>query len=80
MKKVKITFFKPSGKYYTTEEGMISETLLGGTNDYWNALKELRRIKGMQMLVQDSGDNKEPYIVPHLFRALEGEQHEPSTD
>ena len=68
MKTVNATYFKENGKYYTNETFGISEELLGGTNDYWNALKNGHRIEEMYMLVQDSDDNKEPYIVPHLFK------------
>lgn len=68
MKTVKVTYFKDSGKYYTNETFGISEELLGGTNSYWEALKSNHRIKEMYMLVEDSGDNKEPYVVPNLFK------------
>jgi len=68
MKTVKVTYFKYSGKYYTNETFGISEELLGGTNSYWEALKNNHRIKEMYMMIEDSGDNKEPYIVPHLFK------------
>lgn len=67
MKTVNVTYFKESGKFYTFESFEISDKLLGGTNEYWEALQDSHRIKDMYMLVHDSGDNKEPYIVPHLF-------------
>lgn len=70
MKTVNVTYFKKSGKYYTNETIEISETL----NGYEALFKEIpkhHRIKGMRMLVMDSDDNKEPYIVPHLFEALD---------
>lgn len=66
MKQVEVIYFKPSGKYYTTEYVYISEQLNG-----YEALKELpkhHRLEDMIMLVQDSNDNKNPYIVPHLFK------------
>lgn len=66
MKTVNVTYFKRSGKYYTDETIEISEELTG-----YDALsKDIpkhHRIKEMFMLVQDSNDGKEPYIVPHLF-------------
>lgn len=67
MKTVKVTYFKKSGKYYTHETFEISEELKGGTNDYWKALEDNHRIKDMFMMVEDSDDELEPYIVPHLF-------------
>lgn len=66
MKIVNVTYFRPSGKYYTRETIEISEEL----NGYDALFKEIpnhHRIEGMFMLVQDSEDGKEPYIVPHLF-------------
>ncbi|MEK5414331.1 hypothetical protein [Paenibacillus sp. FSL L8-0708] len=66
MKTVSVTYFKPSGKYYTSEEIEISE----GLNGYDALHKEIpkhHRIKNMFMVVQDSEDGKEPYIVPGLF-------------
>ena len=66
MKKVNVTYFKPSGKYYTSEEIEISEELNGYEALYVEIPKH-RRIKEMFMLVQDSEDGKEPYIVPGLF-------------
>lgn len=70
MKRINVTYFKPSGKYYTHEKVEISEEL----NSYQALFEELpkhHRIKNMFMLVQDSEDNLEPYIVPHLFKPLE---------
>jgi len=69
-KTVNITYFKPSGKFYTDETIEISEEL----NSYealFHEIPKYHRIKEMNMLVQDSGDDKEPYIVPHIFKALE---------
>lgn len=66
MKIVNVTYFKPSGKYYTSETIGISEELSG-----YHALSEEipkhHRIDNMFMHVSDSDDGKEPYIVPHLF-------------
>lgn len=67
-KQVGVTFFKKSGKFYTSEVGYIDSSVQGGTNDYWDALKGLHRIKDMDMLVEDSDDDVNPYIVPHLFK------------
>ncbi len=72
MKTVNITFYKPSGKFYCHEDAQISEQIEGGTSEYWNVLRSLHRIPSMVMVVTDSDDNKEPYIVPHLFKPLEG--------
>lgn len=69
MKTVNVNYFKPSGKWYTKETIDISEELNG-----YEAFKEIpkhHRIKDMFMLVQDSNDDKEPYIVPHLFHPIE---------
>lgn len=72
MKTVNATYFKESGKYYTDETFEISEDLLGGTNEYWETLENNHRIKDMFMMVEDSGDDLEPYIVPHLFHPKNG--------
>ena len=69
-KAVKVTYFKPSGKFYTNETIEISEKL----NSYEALFHEIpkhHRIKEMNMLVQDSDDDKEPYIVPHIFKSTE---------
>ncbi|MGG5762624.1 hypothetical protein ACQ3VC_14045 [Bacillus proteolyticus] len=71
MKTVSVTYFKHSGKYYTSETIEISEEL----NGYEALDKEIpkyHRIKEMSMLVQDSDDGKEPYIVPHLYNPKVG--------
>lgn len=70
MKNVKVTYFKPTGKFYTHEEVEISEEL-NGYHALFHELPKHHRLKDMQMLVQDSGDGKEPYIVPHIFRPIE---------
>ena len=72
MKTVNVTYFKPSGKYYTEETVEISEEL-NGYEALFNELPKHHRIKEMQMLVTDSDDGKEPYIVPHLYKAKEAE-------
>lgn len=69
MKKVNVDYFKISGKFYTSETFEISEDLQGGTQDYYKALEDNHRIEDMVMVVRDSGDEKEPYIVPHVFKA-----------
>lgn len=69
MKTVNVTYFKPSGKWYTNETVEIDETL-NGYQVVFHEMPKHHRIKEMQMLVTDSGDNKEPYIVPHLFKPL----------
>lgn len=66
MKTVNVTYFKPSGKYYTSETVEISEEL-NGYEALFTEIPKHHRIEDMAMLVQDSDDNKEPYIVPHLF-------------
>lgn len=70
MKTVNARYFKPSGKYYTDETFEISEEL----NSYEALFKEIpkhHRLKDMIMVVSDSDDGKEPYIVPHMFKNLE---------
>lgn len=65
MKKVKIVYFKPRGKYYTEENIEISEELTG-----YEALLEIPkhlRIHEMIAIAFDSNDGKEPYIVPNLY-------------
>ena len=66
MKTVDVTYFKPSGKFYTEEEILIPETL-NGYEALAHELPNHHRLKDMIMLVEDSGDGKEPYIVPHLY-------------
>ncbi|MFJ7950745.1 hypothetical protein ACIQZG_04355 [Lysinibacillus sp. NPDC096418] len=69
MKTVNVNYFKPSGKWYTKETVEISEDL-NGYEALFHELPKHHRIKDMYMLVQDSNDNKEPYIVPHLFKPI----------
>lgn len=69
-KTVNVTYFKPSGKYYTSETIKISEDL-NGYDALFNEIPKHHRIKEMFMYVSDSDDNKEPYIVPHLFHPKE---------
>lgn len=68
MKKVKIIYFKDSGKYYTDETVEIPESI-SGYEALVDELPKRQRANGMQMLVQNA-DNKEPFIVPHLYPAL----------
>ena len=69
MKTVDVTYFKPSGKYYTSETIEISEEL-NGYDALFKEIPKHHRIKEMQMHVSDSGDDKEPYIVPHIFNPI----------
>lgn len=71
MKTVNVTYFKPSGKYYTSETEEISEEL-NGYDALFKEIPKRRRIKAMYMHVSDSEDGKEPYIVPHLFQPING--------
>lgn len=69
MKTVYVSYFKPSGKWYTNDTIEISEEL----NGYEALSKEIpkrHRIRAMYMQVEDSGDGKEPYIVPHLYHPI----------
>ncbi|MGT4651509.1 hypothetical protein [Bacillus cereus] len=66
MKTVNVRYFKSSGKYYTDETIEISETL-NGYEALFEEIPKHHRIKEMIMSVTDSGDGKEPFIVPHLF-------------
>lgn len=70
MKSVEVTYFKKSGKYYTHETVEISEEL-NGYDALFHELPKHHRLKYMDMLVQDSGDGKEPSIVPHIFKGGE---------
>ena len=70
MKTVTVNYFKPSGKWYTKETIDISEEL-DGYEALFQEIPKHHRIKEMFMLVQDSNDDKEPYIVPHLFHPIE---------
>lgn len=70
MKTVNIDYFKPSGKWYTTEIIEISEEL-DGYDALFHEIPKHHRIKDMFMVVKDTGDGKEPYIVPHLFHPIE---------
>lgn len=67
MKKVHVTYFKPSGKYYTDETVEIEEGISGHTA-LFHEMPKHHRIEEMYMAVADSGDGVEPYIVPHLFK------------
>jgi hypothetical protein len=71
MKTVNVTYFKEGGKFYTHETIEISEEM-NGYHALFYEIPNHHRIKGMYMLVQDSGDGKEPYIVPHLFKPHTG--------
>lgn len=73
MKKVDVTYFRPSGKYYTAETIEISEDF-DGYHALAYELPKHHRLKDMAMLVQDSEDGKEPYIVPHLYKPKEGNE------
>lgn len=66
MKTVNVRYVKTSGKYYTDETIEISETL-NGYDALFHEIPKHHRIKEMIMSVSDSGDGKEPFIVPHLF-------------
>lgn len=70
MKTVNITYFKPSGKYYTDEQVDIPEEL-SGYHAMFEEMPKHHRLTDMQMLITDSNDGKEPYIVPHLFKPKE---------
>lgn len=66
MKRVDVIYFKASGKFYTDETVEIEEGI-SGYHALRRVLPRLHRIEDMSMFVQDSGDGKEPYIVPHLY-------------
>lgn len=68
MKKVKLTYFKPSGKYYTDEVIEISEEL-NGYEALFEVIPMHHRLKDMDMHVDQLEDVVEPYIVPHIFKA-----------
>ncbi|MED0863778.1 hypothetical protein [Bacillus safensis] len=66
MKTVNVRYFKTSGKYYTDETIEISDSL-NGYEALFEEIPKHHRIKEMIMSVTDSGDGKEPFIVPHLY-------------
>lgn len=67
MKEVSVTYFKPSGKYYTHEVIKIDSNM-SGYQALFHELPKHHRVKDMFMLVQNNEDENEPYIVPHLFK------------
>lgn len=68
MKKVRVQYFKPGyGKYYTSETIEIPETVSGYEALVNEIPKHLRLNDEMFAVVSDSGDGKEPYIVPNLY-------------
>lgn len=70
MKEVSVTYFKPSGKYYTHEVVEI-DSEMSAYHALFYELPKHHRIKSMYMLVQNHEDENEPYIVPHLFKPKE---------
>lgn len=72
MKKVKITYFKQTGKYYTSEVIEIPSDV-NGYDALTKILPEKHRIKDMFMLVENENDEDciEPYIVPTLYHPIE---------
>lgn len=73
MKAVLVTYFKKSGKYYTHEKIEIPEHLTSYEALY-EELPKHHRLKEMFMMVENFepvGEEKEPYIVPHLFHPIE---------
>ena len=72
MKEVKVTYFKSSGKYYTTEVIKIDSNL-SGYHALAHELPKHHRIKEMYMLVENNQDENEPYIVPHLYLPKESD-------
>ncbi|HEY5588250.1 MAG TPA: hypothetical protein VIK86_04750 [Candidatus Paceibacterota bacterium] len=65
MKTIIITYFKPSGKYYTEETIEISEDT--PCYDISSSVKPLLKLKDMIAVITDSDDGKKPCIVPHLI-------------
>jgi len=59
-KTAKVILFKPSGKYYSSEEWEIPEDAIG-PHDMARS-KDFRRFPGGAVLVED-----EPWGFPHLF-------------
>ncbi|MGN7329802.1 hypothetical protein [Bacillus altitudinis] len=66
MKTVNVMYFRTRGKFYIDETIEISESL-NGYDALFHEIPKHHRIKEMIMSVSDSGDGKEPFIVPHLF-------------
>lgn len=63
--KTPVTLFKPSGKYYTTEEWRVPDDAIG-PYDMRNS-PDFRRISGGPVLI----DGGEPFGYPHLFPEVE---------
>jgi len=73
--KVTVTLLKPSGKYYTTEEWTVPESVRDTSpmrGSYWRETMgpydmghsiDFRRIDGGAVLI----DSQEPWGYPHLF-------------
>ena len=59
--RVEVTLFKPSGKYYTTDEWRVPEGAIGPYD--MERSPGFRRISGGAVLV----DTQEPWGFPHLF-------------
>lgn len=63
--KARVTLFKPSGKYYTSEEWRIPKGAIG-PYDMLNS-PDFRRIGGGTVLVEA----QEPWGYPHLFPGVD---------
>lgn len=66
-KSVLVNYYKMSGKYYTSEAFCIPNGLNGYQALFEEIPKHLRLNDEMIAVVQDSNDNREPYIVTHLY-------------
>lgn len=64
MDAVKVTLFKPSGKYYTCEEWRIPEGAIGPVD--MQRSPDFRRISGGPVLIEE----QEPWGFPHLFPGI----------
>ena len=68
MKKLKVTYFKASGKYYLEETVEVAEGLYGHElQDLFANSEVLRLNREMTAIVTDWKDNVEPYVVPRLY-------------
>jgi hypothetical protein len=65
LKTVHVTYFRPNGNWCISEHIGISEGL--NLTEAHDEILKHRKSDSLYMAIQDSGDDKQPFIVPHLF-------------